>query len=169
MLVPNRELMPLVRAALARGQRVRMTVKGSSMRPFIHDGDVVELVPIEAHLTIGDIVLARCAEQRYVVHRTVRVDGDAVWLRGDGQPRGEGPLPRQNVHGKVVAVSHMGTTRVLDRGPWHAAGRTWVALHPLGLRLLQLSGLLRRIARRARRTLRRSLSGRGSADRARSD
>ena len=81
MILPSRELMPIVRAALERGQRVRMTVTGGSMFPFLRDGDVVELEPALT-LRLGDMVLVQTDSsdviERYVLHRIVRwVDGAA--------------------------------------------------------------------------------------------
>lgn len=43
MNVSAHHLMPVIRSALARGQRVNMTVTGCSMMPFIYNGDEVEL------------------------------------------------------------------------------------------------------------------------------
>lgn len=94
--------MPIIIAALGRGQQVRLTVSGGSMTPFICDGDVVELEPILSPLQPGDVVLAQSAAGYHVIHRIVRVVEDSVWLRGDAQEQCEGPLPRQVVLGRVI-------------------------------------------------------------------
>lgn len=92
--------MSVIRAVLERGQHVRMTANGSSMLPFIHNGDVVELEPIRSSLTIGDIVLTQISAERYVLHRIVQVKEDIFFLRSDAQEHSEGPLTLCNVLGK---------------------------------------------------------------------
>jgi ribosomal protein S18 acetylase RimI-like enzyme len=155
VILPSRELMPVIRAALERGQRVRLTANGSSMTPFIRDGDVVELEPLHAAWTLGDIVLAESAAEHYVIHRIVRLVGDRVWLRGDAQAQREGPVPRQAVLGRAVTASRNGRVRALDRGWRRLAGRVWVLCAPLGVWLLRLIGFARRVGGWALRGLQR--------------
>ncbi len=138
MIVPCREVMPIISSALVRGQRVRMTVNGRSMLPFIRDGDVVEIERIHSLPTRGDIVLAQCANERYVLHRVVRLEAQGFFLRGDAQEHWEGPFQESDVLGKVVASYRNGRPCVLDCGPWHLAGLVWARYGGLGRRLLWL-------------------------------
>jgi len=159
MILPSRELMPVIRAALERGQRVRMTVTGSSMLPFLRDSDVVELEPAPAP-RLGDMVLVQAdppgAAERYVLHRIVRMDGGAAFfIRGDAQPLCEGPFTPDAVLGRVVTASRDGRDYSLDRGWWRLAGRVWLVVHPLGIGLLQLAGFIRRVGGWALRHLQR--------------
>lgn len=147
IVLPGRELMPVIRAALERGQGVRLTANGSSMLPFIYDGETVELVPPRSSLMRGDIVLAQSAEDQYVLHRVVQIKGDMVFLRGDAQKHREGPLPRQAVFGRAITVSRNGCVRTLDRGGWHRAGLVWIRSGWLGFYLLQLALRLRGLGR----------------------
>lgn len=158
MIVPSRELMPLVRDALGRGQRVRMTVTGTSMWPFLRDGDVVELEPAGT-LRVGDVVLvetARDGTAHYVLHRVVRVGEGTFFLRGDAQADAEGPFTSADVLGRVTAASRHGRVRALDRGVWRVAGRLWLGIHPLGRDLFRLARLPRMVGGRALRRLQRS-------------
>ncbi len=97
--------MPVIVAALERGQRVRLTVNGGSMTPYICDGDVVELEPIRTPLEPGDVVLAQSAAGHYVIHRIISIEGEGVWLRGDAQEQCEGPFPCQAVMGRATTVN----------------------------------------------------------------
>ena len=147
MIVPSRELMPVVRAALERGQRVRMTVTGSSMLPFLCDRDVVEMEP-PAALKVGDLVLVRIAlpgaTERYVLHRIVRLaGGKALFIRGDAQWQDEGPFPLADVLGRATTAWRDGRVRAHDHGPWWFAGVLWVRYRPLGYRLLRLAAWFR--------------------------
>ena len=144
MIVPCRELMPVICVALERGQRVRLTVNGSSMLPFIRNGDVVEFEPMRSMPTLGDILLVQYpSADRYVVHRVVGIEGDAFFLRGDAQKHREGPFTRRDVLGKLVALYRNGRRRALDCGPWRFAGVIWTRYRPLGYWLLWLAVRIR--------------------------
>lgn len=164
MIVPSDELMPVVRASLGRGQRVRMTVSGSSMWPFLRNGDVVELEGVE-RVRLGDIVLVGMAPgrpQRYVLHRAVRMEGDAFFVRGDAQTGCEGPFRAASVLGRATTVWRQGRVRCLDRGLWRIAGRLWLGLHPLGMGLFPL---LRFVARMRARAVESATRGQGAEER----
>ncbi len=145
MILPARVLMPLVRAALERGQRVRMTVNGSSMMPFLRDSDTVELEPAQ-RLRLGDIVLVQDGG-RYVLHRIVRMDGAAFFIRGDAQPWSEGPFAPEAVLGRVAAVWSKGGIRKIESGLWRLAGLLWLRTNPLGYFLLKGALIARRLER----------------------
>ncbi|MCX7002962.1 MAG: GNAT family N-acetyltransferase [bacterium] len=156
MTIPGQVVMPVIRAALARGQCVRMTVNGTSMWPIIHDGDVVELAPQCAAPGRGDIVLAEAAPARYVVHRVVRVHGACVWLRGDAQTHREGPLALHDLFGTVRCATHAGRNRTLDRGIWRLAGMVCMCGVPLVAWLRGLTSWLRNVSSRMLGRLQRS-------------
>jgi signal peptidase I len=134
--------MPLVRAALERDQRVRLTVTGSSMLPFLRDNDVVELEPAPV-LRFGDMVLVQRVESsevaRYVLHRIVRVEGVALHIRGDAQSSSEAPFGPDAVLGRVSTLWRHGRVRRMNGGLWRLAGVTWALMSPLGPYLLQLA------------------------------
>jgi signal peptidase I len=148
MNVPARELMPLIRAALARNQHVRLTAMGSSMFPFIRGGDVVELEPMHSRPVAGDLVLAQRPAgpegAEYVLHRVVRVNGEAFFLRGDAQPDCEGPFTPGDILGKVTRIYRHGRVHRLDHGIWRHVGLAWNRCAPLNLWLFQLTRRLRR-------------------------
>jgi hypothetical protein len=153
MNVPCRELMPVICAALKRGQSVRMTINGGSMLPFIHDNDVVELEPIRSLPMKGDIALVQCSEDRYVMHRVVRIEGDGFFLRGDAQQHCQGPFTQSDVLGKIIVSYRNGRARALDRGIWRLAGLIWTRCKPLGLWLFLLAGRIRRSGGRVKHGL----------------
>lgn len=147
MIVPARELIPLIRSALERKQHIRLTVTGRSMFPFICGGDVVELEPMHPRPLSGDIVLAECASvpagERYVLHRVVRIEKESLYLRGDAQQEVEGPFRRQDVLGKVTRIYRRGRQYRLDHGLWRHLGLAWNRCAPLKHWLFQLTRQLR--------------------------
>lgn len=151
MIVSGEDFIPVVEDALSRRQRVRMTVRGNSMVPFIHGGETVELQPCGTCPGIGEIVLARYRDGGYVVHRVVRIDRCGVVLRGDARYRSEceGPLECSRVIGTVVRSWHRGGVRDHHRGRWKALGVLWALTCPVGI-----------LSYRALRRLRNALTGR---------
>lgn len=148
MIVSAGELMPVIRSALKRGQRVRMTVSGSSMLPFIRSGDEVELEPVLSQPDIGDVILAQRDDERYVLHRVIRVEGEGFFLRGDGQRNCEGPFALRKALGKVTTAYHKGRPRTIDKGLWHMTAVLWTRCTPLSLHILSAVIQVWRLSRR---------------------
>lgn len=163
MIVPASELMPVIRASLEGGQRVRMTVNGSSMLPFIRDNDTVELEPLRSLPAKYDVVLAQSPDKRYVLHRVIRIEGEVFFLRGDANLHVEGPFTVSDALGRVTTFYHRGRAHELNSGVWRLAGRVWTCCHPLGSRLLRFVLPVWRLGKRClvrvRPFLRRSAGG----------
>lgn len=84
LLVPNDLLLGEVSRMLNDGHKVVIMTKGVSMLPFIvGDRDSVELEKRDSY-RIGDIVLARVENKRWVLHRLVSMEWDKAVLKGDG-------------------------------------------------------------------------------------
>ena len=78
MIVPNEILLAEADDLLSKGIEVVLMTKGNSMLPFIRgEKDSVNLKRFGA-VEVGDIVLARIAPQRYVLHRIFAIDGDVL-------------------------------------------------------------------------------------------
>ena len=145
MIVAAGELMPIIGAALARGQHVRLLATGGSMRPFLHSGDVVELEPLKSLPAVGDIVLVRRGSDgdRYVLHRLVLLEGEKLFIRGDAQDHCEGPFAPGDVLGRVTKSYANGRVRRFDSGLWRIAGLAWLFCVPVSVWLLRLAVRLR--------------------------
>jgi len=143
MLVAARDLMPVMRAALKRDQQVRLTTTGTSMFPFILGGDEVILEPLHRLPRLGEVVLVEChagpADERYLLHRVVRVQGGTFFLRGDSQRQTEGPFGRADLLGRAIRVCRHGRTRRLDRGFWRQLGLAWVRCAPVNFWFFRLA------------------------------
>lgn len=132
--------MPVIRAALERGQHVRMTVNGSSMWPLIRNGDVVEIAPVPQLLHLGSVVLAQLEDGRYPLHRLV-AQCDAGWLlRGDNVRQPDGIIPRQNLLGVATHIERHGHPTVFGSGrsarviAWLSAqGYLWLIIRSMQL------------------------------------
>lgn len=102
MEMPNDKFLPLVRQYVAGGEKVIISVKGYSMRPFLeHLRDRVQLSPW-TELKVGDAVLAEIAPGHFVLHRIIAIDGEALTLMGDGNVRGTEHCTTADVCGVVT-------------------------------------------------------------------
>ena len=129
--LPNDVLLEEVAGLLSAGNDVTLLTKGNSMLPFIRGGiDSVRLRKLP-EVACGDIVLARIAPDRFVLHRIFRIEGDALTLMGDGNVRGTESCRREDVLGSVVSV-----VRPDGREAAPARGKMWKALRPLRRYLL---------------------------------
>ena len=84
-MMANDVFLPQVIAMLAEGHTVTLPLRGRSMRPFLEDGrDKALLEAVKRTPRVGDAVLAEISPGHFVLHRIVKIDGEAVTLRGDG-------------------------------------------------------------------------------------
>ena len=130
--LPNEILLEEVGALLNEGREVSFTPKGTSMLPFIRGGrDSVTLKKLDK-VEVGDIVLVRLPDQRYVLHRViVNNDGNLV-IMGDGNIVGTESCTEKDVMGTAVLVN----------GHKPSNGRLWRLLKPVRRYLL---GIYRRL------------------------
>lgn len=112
---------PLMRAVLEKGSRIRLRVRGKSMKPFIQDGDQITLAPLSHRpLSLGDVVaFCRSNEQqkRLVIHRIVDRQENGFVIQGDGVScESEVVLPF-DILGRVVEVRRKGRRLRFGLGP----------------------------------------------------
>lgn len=113
-------LLELMRSVLARGVPFRFCARGWSMAPFIRDGDLITVSPIQEALPgIGDVVaFVRPETGNLVVHRIVATHGAARSLQGDSGPAcPDGIIPPENLLGRVTRVERQGRDVWLGLGP----------------------------------------------------
>lgn len=86
------------------GMKVTLAVRGNSMLPFIIGGrDSVVLEKPEG-ISEGDIVLAWCDSNYYVIHRIINIDDNKVILMGDGNVIGKEHCLLSDVKAKATHV-----------------------------------------------------------------
>ena len=136
----------LMRAVLEKGRPFRFAARGTSMLPFIQDGDVVTVGPLAAGgPRTGDVVaFVHPVTGGVRVHRVVRIDHGSYLLKGDNAIADDGTLTRDALLGLVVRIERGGRARRLGS-----------ALRSAALARLSRSFWFTRLARRARRTFAR--------------
>jgi len=139
-----------MRAVLGRGVPFRFCARGWSMAPFIRDGDVITVSPLQrARPGIGEVVaFIRPGEGNVVVHRVVTRRGADSFIQGDAVPEcTDGIIPPQNLLGRVTRIERNGRNVWLGLGPERYA-IAWLSrtrwLIPLGTWLASRLRPLRR-------------------------
>ncbi|MDR0907466.1 MAG: S24/S26 family peptidase [Rikenellaceae bacterium] len=84
MIIPNDIFFDEVTRLIGQGEAVTITVRGTSMTPFLRNGrDRVVLAPFEDEdLVRGAIVLFRYGD-RHLLHRIVHRNGQNIEIQGD--------------------------------------------------------------------------------------
>ncbi len=90
----------MAREQLLRGERCCFTARGASMKPFLLDGDRLEVAPAKA-IRLGDVVLVDIGSFG-VAHRVVWKLGARFILKGDALPWPDGIFHQSSVLGVVV-------------------------------------------------------------------
>jgi hypothetical protein len=146
-------MVPLVREAFKGGSRVRMQANGQSMRPFIRNGEVVELESPGAGVPRrGAVVLVDCGGDHYVLHRVSRLTASGFYTRGDAHRHEEGPFEARQVVARAVGVVRGARTLPVDSGVRGALARAW-AVKGIGGRSWVLYRALRSRAGRVLRAV----------------
>ncbi len=97
----------LARELLDQGLQVRFTVTGTSMSPFLEEGDVVTLAPVKPEeLKIGDLALVRRSSGSLTLHRLVRKKRQPLRLlfKGDALTDADEPVTPDRVRGRVIEI-----------------------------------------------------------------
>jgi signal peptidase I len=136
---------------LDAGRQVRFNPVGTSMGPFIRQGDAVTVRPcLPRDLAFGDIVLFAAGQEMYRVHRIVerlREDGRPLFItKGDASPDTDPPISPEDILGEVSAVTKGRWTLDLDK-PWgKAINLAWAHFQrwPLSMGMLRTVGKLMR-------------------------
>jgi len=131
-VVPMEDVSDLLKG----GAVVQLLARGYSMMPFVrHEKDSLEIVPVKT-VAVGDIVLVHLPEGRYVAHRVIALEGDAVTLKGDGNLDGREYCRVSDVCGLVTAIIRPSGRSVDCHSTWFLfASRVWRGLPRICRRL----------------------------------
>lgn len=135
--IENRKFLPEVIKLLNEGHTVTLLLKGFSMRPFLENNRDKALLTKAKDIQVGDAVLAETAPKHYVLHRIIKIQGETVTLRGDGN-LGTEVCHVNDVHGYVIGFYRKGRTK-LDKTngfKWRTYSHIWMALYPIRRYLL---------------------------------
>lgn len=129
---PNATILPQIVQLMDEGHTVTLRLRGFSMRPFLEDNRDKALMTKAVAPKVGDAVLAEVRPKFYVLHRIIKIDGDDVTLRGDGN-LGVENCKLKDVKGFVIGFYRKGRNK-LDKTngvKWRVYSFFWTRLFPI--------------------------------------
>jgi hypothetical protein len=135
----------LLRAVVERGRPLRIRARGFSMSPFIRDGDVLTIAPMNGGgPRLGEVVaFVRLDTGRLAIHRVVARVGAGWLLRGDNCPEPDGVVPRRAILGVLVRVEREGRDVRLGLGA-EARLIAWLQRAHVLMRAVRVAGWVKR-------------------------
>lgn len=101
--ISSLELFELARQVLRSSGGLVVSVRGTSMHPFLRDGNAVKLAPI-CDCRTGDIVLGKSGDH-VLLHRVIKKLRNGVVTKGDAQTDSSGEFMfDQDIAGRVIAI-----------------------------------------------------------------
>lgn len=136
---PNHIFLPEVLKYVNQGKNVTINLRGISMRPFLEDGRDKAVLIKPNNIKVGDAVLAELENKFYVLHRIIKIDGDKVVLRGDGN-LGNEYCRLKDIRASVLGFYRKGRTTIdYTTGiKWKLYSLVWMRLYPLRRYLLYI-------------------------------
>ena len=140
----------LLQAFAEKGAALRTTVHGTSMFPFVRDGDVVTIAPIgPSRVQVGEVVAIRHPGRGdLVIHRVVADLGSGWMTRGDACTTPDGVVAQGDLLGRITKVERRGRPvrfgagrsgawiASLSRGGWLGTGPGITTVPARGIRFV---------------------------------
>lgn len=133
----NAVLLPEIVKILNEGKTVTLRLRGNSMRPFLEDNRDKALMKKAEHFKVGDPVLAEVCDKHFVLHRIVKIEGDKVTLRGDGN-LGVEHCGTKDVKAEIIGFYRKGRKKIdlVSGRKWRVYSFLWMHLFPVRRYLL---------------------------------
>jgi hypothetical protein len=115
----SQQLEKIMRGVFDKGASFRFKGKGFSMSPFIRDGDVLTIAPLQGSAPrFGDVVVfTHPTTSKLIIHRIVGKRAGAYLTRGDNAPEEDGLISRVAIVGRVTNVQRNGKYVSIGLGP----------------------------------------------------
>lgn len=133
----NMVLLPEIVKMMNEGHTVTLRLRGFSMRPFLEDNRDKALLKKANRVHVGDAVLAEIGPKHYVLHRIIKIEGENITLRGDGNLAVE-HCKTNDVKGLALGFYRKGH-KYLDKTDgikWRFYSFIWMSLYPIRRYLL---------------------------------
>jgi len=105
-IMPNPQFAVLMEAVLKRGKAFRFQASGSSMNPFIKDGDILTLVNVsQGEIKLGNVLsFIHPYNRKLLVHRVVNSKQKNYLMKPDNSANVDGWVNQQEIIGIVHSV-----------------------------------------------------------------
>jgi len=115
----SQQLEKLMRGVLDKGACFRFRSKGFSMSPFIKDGDVLTIAPVQGSAPgFGDVVVFTHPNTgKLIIHRIIGKKAGSYLTKGDNALEGDGLISKAAILGRVTKMERNGRYISLGLGP----------------------------------------------------
>lgn len=143
-VVSTHDLFPIIYEELKNGKKVKFTVSGTSMLPWISNNrDQVLLVAIDnKQLKLGDIILFQDKRGEYILHRIYKKDTEGYHTIGDGCIFEDGRVLPDKMIGVVEKIYRKGKEIDCNSFFWRMIFLTWRHLLPIRKYILNIYFIL---------------------------
>lgn len=141
------ELTPIIKELLSNNIKVKLTVTGNSMYPFLRHGTDSVLLSSKATEKIkkGTVVLYTRDNGQYVLHRVIKIKKTHFFIAGDAQKNIEGPLSHDKVIAAVTSVFRDSKEIMCKSLIWRFLSMLWIFVLPFRVCIIKYYRLLRKI------------------------
>jgi hypothetical protein len=138
--VKSKVMFPIVKELLDNNMRVRITVTGMSMYPFLRGNkDCVELSKrVYSEINRGDIVLVSLdGEDQYILHRILHKRSNYFYMGGDAQKVLEGPLRPEQIVAFVAGIWRNERFISCNNLGWRILSDLWMIFYPFRYQIIR--------------------------------
>lgn len=113
--IPNSQFFAIAHQMLKAGRTIEIKVKGSSMYPFLREGETVVVSPVSSSTPLKkyDIILAETPTGHVMMHRIRKINADGILMKGDGNLHQTELVKFHDVMGKSTHVKRSGIDQSL--------------------------------------------------------
>ncbi|MDY2814557.1 MAG: S24/S26 family peptidase [Dorea sp.] len=131
--ISSKYLFSAISDQLAENRQAVFTVTGMSMWPLLcHGRDQVIVERIERDkLKLGDIILFRITDEKYILHRITYMSDSFFQTTGDGNLFRDMQMPYECIVAKVQKIVRNGKVVECDERKWRILSRIWMKLFPI--------------------------------------
>jgi signal peptidase I len=136
-IIPNDEMMNLIREALKINQKATFKVSGNSMLPFFkHQETTVTVEKMTRSLKKWDVILFRVKDQ-YILHRIVKIKNQEIICQGDYLFSKE-VIKLDDVIGIVESFETKGKVIDVNQKRYLIKVKLWRLIKPIYVRLKRI-------------------------------
>ncbi len=140
-----RDLAPVIVERVNSGGRVKFTVTGISMFPFLSDRrDQVTLGRAD-FINKYDVVLHRRKNGDYILHRVIGIKNGAYIIAGDNETEKEYGVEKSQILAKAISFTRKGVEITPDKFLYKLYSIGWVLVFPLRRIILEILIRIRRM------------------------
>ncbi|MCF0192028.1 MAG: S24/S26 family peptidase [Prevotella sp.] len=133
----NAEFLPLAVSYLETKESVKIPLKGYSMRPFLESERDYAVLCKPHKPVLYEPVLALLPDQRWVLHRIIKIEGENITMLGDGNIMPE-YCKASDIQASILGFYRKGRNKIdlISGRKWKIYSFFWIHLRPIRRYLL---------------------------------